>query len=101
MKWSKLIDFDEQFLQRGYLLKFKAHYPFEDEVIMMLAEAPDKDGLALITISGYKAGINCYQKLPVSEITKDWLISNWTKWVWPESKLEDVFVRSQLNYEEI
>lgn len=101
MNWSKLIDFKEQYLQRGYLLKFKAHYPFEDQVIMMLTEAPNKDGLCLITISGHKAGINCYQKLPVSEVTTDWLIRNWTTWIWPESTLDDVFVRSQLLYSEI
>lgn len=101
MNWSKLVDFKEQDLQRGYLLKFKAHHPFEDQVIMMIAESPDKDGFCLITISGHKAGINCYQKFPVSSISTDWLIENWTKWVWPEGTVDDVFIRAQLQYHEI
>ena len=105
MKWSKLIDFNEQSLQRGYLLKFKSHYPFEDEVIMMVCEGGCCQK-GLITISGYKAGINMYVLFPEDAnpdggISTKWLITNWTKWVWPESKLEDIFVRPQLNYNEI
>ena len=105
MKWSKLIDFNEQYLQRGYLLKFKAHYPFEEAVIMMVCEGGCCQK-ALITISGYNAGINMYVLIPEEAnpdggISTKWLITNWTKWVWPEGDVNSVLVRSQLTYDEI
>ena len=104
MKWSKLIDFNEQSLQRGYLLKFKSHYPFEDEVIMMVCEGGHSQK-GLITISGYKAGINMYVLFPEEAnpdgLSTEWLIKNWTQWVWPEGDVNSVFVRPELTYDEI
>ena len=55
--WKKLVDSKSKNFSRSTLIKFPSTYPFEKEVIMMIAEAPNKDSLCLITITGYKAGI--------------------------------------------
>jgi|LakMenEpi03Aug12_release.lakeMendotaPanAssembly.Ray.scaffolds.fasta_scaffold2509712_1 hypothetical protein len=99
-KWIKLTEFFDGTLYRGDLIKFPSKYPFENEVVMMIAESPCQTGLCLITITGYKAGINCFQIFPTSEIENkisgSYLISNWSKWVYPECLVEDVMVRSSL-----
>lgn len=104
MKWSKLVNFNEKYLNRGCLLKFKAHYPFEEEVIMMVCESGHSQK-GLITISGHKAGINMYVLFPEEAnpngLSTEWLITNWTKWVWPESDINFVLVRPALTYDEI
>ena len=38
---------------------------------------------------------------PDGGISTKWLITNWTKWVWPESDVNSVLVRSELTYDEI
>lgn len=67
---------------------------------MMVLEAQDGSGLCLITVTGYKAGINCYPKFPESElnldIPADLLIQNWNKWVWPEGNVDDVLIHEAL-----
>lgn len=106
--WKKLTDFPESALERGYLLKFPAKYPFEDYVVMMVCGYPE-DGkhlsaAGLITISGYKAGVNPYVVFPdtvCKVLTKNWLIENWNKWVWPEGNVNDVWVREPLDALEI
>ena len=59
----------------------------------------------LITISGYKAGINMYVLFPEEAnpdgLSTEWLIKNWTKWVWPEGDVNSVLVRHALTYDEI
>lgn len=98
--WVKLIDIKNESLSKGTLLKFPAKYPFENEVVMMICQSPDKDGLCLITITGYKAGINCYQKLADLEVFVDipvhWLIKNWHKWVYLECDVEDAWIHKTL-----
>lgn len=91
------------------MLKFSAGYPFEDQVVMMVCGSPDhKENLAaagLITITGSKAGINCYVTLPEeareSGLSTSWLIDNWQMWVCPEGNINDVWVRSPLNASEL
>lgn len=106
--WEKLTKFNKKSLSRGYLLKFSASYPFEDEVVMMVCESPDHSVLpSLITITGYKAGINCYVALPSEAqhegvfLDVDWLVKNWANWVWPEGFIDDVWVREGLSASEI
>lgn len=104
-KWNKLVDLKESSFSRGTLIKFSAKYPFENKVVMMLSEAPDKQGLCLITVTGYKAGINCYQKFPNLEsnieISAAWLIKNWNNWVWPEGDVNEVFVHENLQADDL
>ena len=66
---------------------------------MMVCEAPDTHAsLALITITGCKAGINCYVAFPDSARNNDatvsaqWLYDNWQHWVWPEGSPDDVWI---------
>lgn len=99
MNWLQLSLNKELRLSRGSLLRFRASYPFEDEVIMMICEAPDtRSSLGLMTISGYKAGINCYVVFPDmarrddATISAHWLCENWCQWVWPEGSLDEVWV---------
>jgi hypothetical protein len=104
MSWEKLISCDFKYLQRGYLLKFPASEPFEETVIMMVCGYPD-DGnrlsaAGLMTITGFCAGINAYVVFPSSVISsgisREWLIKNWNMWVWPDGKIDDVLVRTEL-----
>lgn len=103
--WTKLMDLKQKTFSRGTLIKFPAKYPFEEEVVMMIAESPDKQGLCLITITGYKAGINCYQQFPKLnshiEVSAIWLIENWHKWVWPTGNINDVFIRHNLKADDL
>lgn len=61
----------------------------------------------LVTITGYKAGINPLQALPAESkadtggLSRDWLVSNWTKWVWQEGDASAVLIRESLNASEL
>ena len=106
MNWTRLVEYSESEVKRGALLRFAAGQPFEDHVVMMVCEAPDKSGrLGLMAISGYKAGINCYvvfpeEAAPYQLLTK-WLIDNWQKWVWPGGDVNEVMVRDPFEAQEI
>jgi len=103
--WVKLTKLVGKSFSRGTLIRFPSSYPFENEVIMMVSEAPNGNGLCLITVTGYKAGINCYQKFPESEVNSeigaDWLIQNWSKWVWPEGNVNDVLIHEVLQVNDL
>ena len=99
MNWLKLSEVKAAVISRGTLIKFTASYPFESKVVMMVCEAPHtRSSFGLITITGYKAGINCYVVLPDSARSEDatistqWLYDNWQHWVWPESSPDDVWI---------
>lgn len=102
---TRLINSGDIVLSRGDLIRFPTQYPFENEVIMMVAESPRTSGLCLITITGYKAGINCFQELPKSEIdfqiSVQWLIENWSKWIYIDCSINDVFFRKILTPDEL
>jgi hypothetical protein len=102
----KLIEYAKPEVKRGALLRFAAGQPFEDHVVMMVCEAPDKSGrLGLMAISGYKAGINCCVVFPEEttsyQLSTKWLIDNWQKWVWPEGDVNGVEIREPLDAKEI
>ena len=97
--WLRLEERKTIMLSRGSLVRFPASYPFEEEVVMMVCEAPDTHAsLGLITITGYKAGFNCYVAFPDSARNNDatvsaqWLYDNWQHWVWPEGSPDDVWI---------
>jgi hypothetical protein len=99
MNWNKLSEHKDAFLSRGSLLRFSASYPFEDEVIMMVCDSPlGNHRLGLITISGYKAGFNCYTSFPENVRNKDGSITagkiydNWNDWIWPEWSPDDAWI---------
>ena len=81
MNWLKLSEVKAAVISRGTLIKFTASYPFESKVVMMVCEAPHtRSSFGLITITGYKAGINCYVVLPDSARSEDATIS--TQWLY-------------------
>jgi hypothetical protein len=104
--WKKLIESTGTELTRGMLLRFAAGQPFENQVVMMVCEAPDKsDRLGLMTISGYKAGINCYVIFPNEaapyRVSIQWLINNWQILVWPDGDVNEVEIHEALDASEI
>lgn len=106
--WKKLIDFPELKLERGYLIKFPAKYPFEDFVVMMVCGYPENgkslSAAGLITITGYNSGINSFVVFPdevCNKLSNRWLIENWNKWIFPEGGVKDVLVREPLQASEL
>jgi hypothetical protein len=106
--WKNLVESADSDLTRGMLLRFAAGESFENYVVMMVCEDPDKtDRLGLITISGYKAGINCYVVFPNEtesssyQVSIRWLIDNWKIWGWPDGNVNQVEIRQPLNALEI
>ncbi len=90
-KWVRLSENRDISLSRGSLIRFSASYPFEDEVVMMFCDSPRRErAIGLITISGLKAGFNCYLLFPEEATNPDFSINagliydNWATWVWPE-----------------
>lgn len=109
-KWIKLVDCEETEFWRGMLLCFSASYPFEDKVVMMLSQhRMGEEPFDLVTITGHKSGINPYVVFPKESqissdklaLSKEWLIQNWTKWVWPDGDVNDVWVSDSLEVSEV
>jgi len=95
----KLIDYKEDNLWRGTILRFKGQYPFEEIVDFMLVDTPSvESSFALICISGYHAGsTECHlpkdaKSMNAHSISRKWLIENWNKWVYPDCSINDVFI---------
>ena len=106
MNWTKLTEFNKEFLSRGALLKFPAKYPFESHVVMMICEGPERNFncKCLLTITGHKSGINPYVVFPESpdgNLRRNWLIENWNKWVWPDGNITDVLIGGPLDASEL
>lgn len=107
MSWISLLDYEGAGLNRGAVLKFSAGGGFEDEVVMIVCESPDNDvrRLALMVVTGYKAGINCYVVFPeeavVGGLSTHWLIENWGNWVCPGGNVAQVLVKEGLRVEDI
>jgi hypothetical protein len=111
MGWKKLVDEESLTLQRGWLLKFTASHSSDAEVIMMVCGHPDHGNRlipsALISITGYNAGINPYVEFPLEAyspgpgISKTWLIDNWCKWVCPQGDPREALVRAEINANDI
>ena len=95
----KLIDYPEEVIERGILIRCKGKYPYEEVVDFLLCESKSKNCLQLVVATGYKAGLTfCY--LPEESIPKDrgfgcltkWLIENWEKWGYFDCPLENVWL---------
>jgi Immunity protein 45 len=111
IKWLSIVSLRKfSTLRRGTLLKFRAAYPFEEKIVLMICENRENLEMPvnLIVITGHKAGINPLQNLPSKCLSKegglsvDWLISNWGKWIYPECDIDDVMVKlDPISVEEI
>lgn len=90
-----LSDWPEPRLYSGTVLRFPAIAPYEDWVDFMIVVLPSQEN-ALLVATGYKAGL-IPQVLPpeagpTGVVDRDWLIANWTKWVFPPTRAERVLV---------
>lgn len=99
MNWTPLTHYPNENLERGLFLKFSAPTLPEKKIITMICEEMNTSGLgkALITVSGYKAGISYFVVFPINELDngnlkKKWLIDNWQKWVYADCTAEEVYV---------
>ncbi|WP_198089194.1 Imm45 family immunity protein [Variovorax sp. E3] len=106
--WKKLNDYSNEYVKCGAVLrvpsveKNRENWYREDIVDLMVfyAGAAFKDAACgLICISGHKAGrINATFPLESGDgngngLRRDWLISNWNRWVYMEGDINDVWIR--------
>ncbi|RJG12042.1 hypothetical protein D3879_01565 [Pseudomonas cavernicola] len=104
MKSTKLVDYSESSISRGAILRLPAKWPYEAVVDFMVVDFPDPEcGHTLIVSSGNKAGLVLIQ-LPRESfspsghaISKDWLISNWERWIYPDCPVEFVYILERYN----
>lgn len=100
MEWNNLIEFEEEYIGRGAIFRFPAVYPFESVVDFMLFLDPHSDShFSLVCVTGCKAGHHegmlpeeALAEGEVVAISKNWLVKNWTKWVYPETQASEVRV---------
>jgi hypothetical protein len=90
-----LTDWPEAQIYSGTVLRFPAIAPYEDWVDFMLVVLPTQEN-ALLVATGYKAGL-VPQVLPpeagpTGALDRDWLIANWSKWVFPPTPAQRVLV---------
>lgn len=96
MEMTKLIDYKEIFISRGMIFRLPACWPYEEVVDFMVVEFAETHGL--VVSSGYKAGLILI-KLPqeshlkeMRALSTEWIIDNWTKWIYPECDVNDVYL---------
>lgn len=102
MQWQKLTDIKTS-VSRGSVFRVRGKSPYEQVVDFMVYDPHDSNrGLGIVVVSGYKAGlplvifpVESYDSSSGS-LDRDWLINNWSKWVYPECPVE--FVEVAENY---
>jgi len=103
MKWYKLVDYTDEFIGRGEVLRMRSKYPYEDIVDFMVFDPIEKGyGMGLIVSSGHKAGLISVL-LPLESlgsvsrgaIETKWLIENWNKWVFSDCDVSQVCIAEQ------
>ncbi|MDC9591021.1 Imm45 family immunity protein [Xenorhabdus sp. XENO-10] len=97
----KLIDYEQDGIGRGCVFRFPAVWPYEEFVDLLVINFPnpDKDTMhALVISTGHKAGSLLVELPKESELTnsvglkKEWIISNWAEWIYPECDVNDVYI---------
>lgn len=101
-KWQKLIEFKQDTIRLGAVLRLPAQYPYESVVEFMVFEPNDSCyGLGLMVRSGYKAGLTLVilplESQPTNQrgLSTQWLITNWQKWVYPNCPVKQVWLNEQ------
>jgi len=95
----KLLEYIEETIERGMLIRCKGKYPYEEVVDFLVCESQNENGYQLIVATGYKAGLT-FSNLPKESIPQgqrfglstSWLINNWTKWGYFDCPLENVWI---------
>lgn len=95
MSATALIDWPDSMLYSGTVFRFPAVAPYEDWVDFMLVVLPAQTNALLVT-TGYKAGL-IPQQLPLESgpsgaVSRDWLVANWSKWIFPPTPVHKVMV---------
>ena len=96
----KLIEYKEPYISHGTVFRLPAKYPYENFVDFMVIYYSTE--YLLCASTGYCAG-NVFVVIPneglakngVSAISTDWFIENWNKWIYPDCKVEDVYIIPQ------
>lgn len=92
----RLVDFEGESFSRGAVFRVRGKYPYEKSVDFMIFDTQLEDRpYGLIVTSGYKAGLILIY-LPEESysadggIDKEWVISNWEEWIYPDCNIFDV-----------
>lgn len=92
----KLIDYKNKSISRGTVFRLPAVWPYEEWVDFMVIDLFDTHGL--VVSSGHKAGLILIS-LPIESastegraLSTEWIITNWSKWIYPECNVEDVHI---------
>ncbi|WP_214511737.1 Imm45 family immunity protein [Pseudomonas brassicacearum] len=102
MKGIRLVDSSVAVISRGKIFRLPARWPYENIVDFMVMDIPDEEfGHSIAVASGNKAGL-LVVRLPVEScspgthgLSRDWIIKNWAKWVYPDCPVEDVYLFDQ------
>ncbi|WP_429951862.1 Imm45 family immunity protein [Comamonas sediminis] len=98
--WKQLSSWPSKAIFRGTVFRcLKAVWPYENVVDFMVVIYPESPcGFALIVTTGYKAG-HILVQLPAAAkaadmqaLSTDWIIANWTNWIYPDCPLQLVQV---------
>ncbi|WP_447837777.1 Imm45 family immunity protein [Aeromonas salmonicida] len=102
-KLCRLVDLDMDVLWRGSLLRLPAKPPYEEYVEFMVFETQKEETpYGLIISSGYKAGLILVY-LPKEScssgggVERQWIIDNWSLWIYPDCGIEMVFYADNRN----
>ncbi|KEQ11754.1 hypothetical protein GZ78_28635 [Endozoicomonas numazuensis] len=107
----KLVDCNMDWFPHGTVFRLPGKYPYENLVDFMVYDPAITDrGQGLMVSSGYKAGLilvllpkesSTKGDLYRHSIEKNWLIKNWSQWVYPECPVSEVYVSEGYNAEPI
>jgi hypothetical protein len=96
----KLLTYSKE-IERGFILRCKGDYPYEEVVDFLVCEpfTLERKGARLVVASGYKAGLTFVvlpaESLPSEDrfgLNTEWLKENWSKWGYCDCPIEDVWV---------
>ncbi|QDY44314.1 Imm45 family immunity protein [Candidatus Pantoea soli] len=92
----KLVDYKNKSIKRGTVFRLPAVWPYEEWVDFMVIDLFETHGL--VVCSGHKAGLILIS-LPIESasiegraLSTEWVITNWVKWIYPDCKVEDVYI---------
>ncbi|MCZ8227514.1 MAG: Imm45 family immunity protein [Burkholderiaceae bacterium] len=101
MRWRKLLNWPAEELWRGTVFRLlKSEWPHETPVDLMLVQSEESpSGFSLVVTTGYKAGAlswtlpaSARAKGPVIAISRNWVIKNWERRIYPGCPAESVRV---------
>jgi hypothetical protein len=93
---KKLIEWKNKSISRGMVFRLPAKWPYENFVDFMVVDF--SDGHGLIVSSGYKAGLiliilpNESNSNEYVGIDTQWIIDNWSNWIYPDCDVNDVYI---------